>query len=99
MRKIHLLSCAILWMGSIPVFSQNVITGKVIDATGEPLIGVSIGVKGTALGVTTDQQGKYSISVPDKSILKFTYIGYEPQEINIKNQKAINVTFKTKTNY
>lgn len=68
------------------------IQGKVIDSKGEPLIGVSVTVKGTTNGTLTDIDGEYSISTTANATLTFTYVGYKPQSIAIGNQKTINVT-------
>ena len=74
------------------------ITGKVTDETGEPLIGVSVKVKGSTNGTTTDLNGKYTLTAPDnKAILVFTYIGYDTQEIPVGNKTVINVILKSKS--
>lgn len=68
------------------------IKGQITDAKGESLPGVSIKVKGTAIGATTDMNGRYSINVPDGSTtLVFTYIGYITQEIAVSGRTAIDV--------
>lgn len=73
---------------------QNV-TGKVTDEKGEPLVGVTVQVRGTTRGATTDPQGVFRISVPDaKSVLVFSYIGYAKQEIVIGNRTALNVSLE-----
>ncbi|WP_370039508.1 carboxypeptidase-like regulatory domain-containing protein [Parabacteroides sp. AF48-14] len=60
------------------VSAQNLpITGKVVDMSGEPLIGVNVLQKGTTNGSITDINGEYSISVSGKNVvLVFSYIGY-----------------------
>lgn len=64
---------------------KNLITGLVYSAKDkQPLIGVSVTVKGTRFGVSTDVQGRYSIKVPEKGKLVFNYIGYIPKEIDIR---------------
>ncbi len=70
------------------------ITGKVIDAEkGEFLPGVSITIKGTSRGATTDGKGDYSIKVPNKNaVLVFSFLGYESQEIEVGNQTIISVS-------
>lgn len=60
------------------------VTGKIIDDTGEPLIGVSVLVKGTTVGTITDFDGNYSLEVPSgKNILVISYIGYKTQDITV----------------
>ena len=74
---------------------QNVVTGTIIDETGEGLPGVNVTVKGTITGVMTDIDGKYSINIPNSSaILQFSFIGYTSQEVTVENQSIINITLK-----
>lgn len=71
------------------------ITGLVKDATGVPLAGVTIVVKGTALGTTTDVNGYYSIQVSENQpVLVFSFIGYGAKEISVGTQTVINVTLE-----
>ena len=68
------------------------ISGKVTDAKdSKTLPGVSIAIKGTAMGTTSDIDGKYSLSVKKGTTLVFSFIGYTPQEIAVGNQAVINV--------
>ncbi|WP_223551924.1 TonB-dependent receptor [Aestuariivivens sp. NBU2969] len=77
---------------------QTSVNGKVVDANGNSLPGVTILVKGTSNGTTTDFDGNYSINVenPD-SVLVFSYIGYATQEIAVNDQNIINVTLQEST--
>lgn len=74
----------------------SVVQGTVKDGTGEPLIGVSVVVKGaTGLGVVTDIDGNYKINVKDKNaVLVFSYIGYTPQEVKLGGRSSVDVTMK-----
>lgn len=68
------------------------ITGKVTDAGGLPLPGVSVLLKNSTNGVLTDTEGKYAISVADlKGILVFSFVGFVKQESVIDGRKAINI--------
>ena len=68
------------------------ITGRVVDESDFPMIGVSVSVKGTTIGITTDIEGSYSINVPDENaVLMFSYIGYTTNEYIVGSQKVINV--------
>jgi TonB-linked SusC/RagA family outer membrane protein len=68
------------------------IIGTVTDESGEPLIGASVGIKGTAKGTITDAEGKFSINqVSSDNQLVISYIGYIAQEINIGNQNTFNI--------
>ena len=74
---------------------QQVITGTVVDSNGEPLPGVNVTVKGTTIGVMTDINGNYSIDVPSSnSILIYSFIGYNPQEVTVGSQRIINITLE-----
>lgn len=76
---------------------QKTIKGIVVDATGEPLIGVNVSVKGTTIGIITDIDGKYTLEVPTNATLVFSYIGYRTQEHSIGNQTTINITLQEDT--
>ncbi|WP_293669319.1 TonB-dependent receptor [uncultured Parabacteroides sp.] len=76
---------------------QKTIKGTVVDATGEPLIGVNVSVKGATIGIITDVDGNYTLEVPSNSTIVFSYIGYQTQEIAVGNQSTINVTLKEDT--
>ena len=72
---------------------QAVITGKVVDEEGNSLIGVTVLVKGTSNGTTTDIDGNYSLDVENATgVLIFSYLGFSTQEVNINSQNIINVT-------
>ena len=76
------------------VFSQTAITGTVLDAEGSPLPGVSILIKGTNTGTSTDFDGNYSLNAKQGDVLVFTYIGFVTQEIPVKEQRQINVVLQ-----
>ena len=70
---------------------KRTVKGTVKDKSGEPLIGVSIILKGTSTATLTDIDGNYTLSVPqDNATLEFTYIGYTAQEITVKGE-TLNV--------
>ncbi|GAB1450784.1 TonB-dependent receptor [Draconibacterium sp.] len=72
--------------------AQKTVTGTVTDNTGAPLPGVTVFVKGTAIGSITNIDGVYSLSVPnDAKSLMFSFIGMKTQEIAIGTQSSINV--------
>ena len=71
--------------------TQKRVKGQVVDATGEPLIGVNISVIGGTEGTITDIDGNYSINVPAKAKLKFSYIGYKEQIVEVTTQTVINM--------
>ena len=75
------------------------VTGTVIDeSTGETLLGVSIFVEGTKIGVVTDLNGKFNINVPSSSsALVFSYIGYISKKTSIGKQTTIKVALEQDT--
>jgi len=73
--------------------SNKKINGKVTDQTGASLPGASVIVKGTTVGVITDNSGNYSLSnVPENAILQFSFVGMKMQEIFVGSKTAISVT-------
>lgn len=95
MKKI--LSLLLFTVVSLATFAQGKmeITGTVTDEKNEPMIGVTISVKDSpGMGTVTGLDGHYKISVNQYSYLIFTYLGYEKQEIFIKDKKVINVSMK-----
>jgi len=72
---------------------QKTISGKVVDANNNPLAGVNVIEKGTTNGVISGPDGKFSLSVSSAaSVLSFSFIGYEAQDVAIGNQTSVNVT-------
>jgi TonB-linked SusC/RagA family outer membrane protein len=67
------------------------VTGKITGDNGEALSGVSVSVKGTAIGTSTDNNGNFSLTVPEKGRLVISYIGYESQEVAVNSQSVINI--------
>lgn len=84
---------------AFPALAQKItVTGTVYEPEGEPAIGASVTVKGaTGFGVSTDFDGKYSISVAPDAVLVFSYVGCDTQEIPVENRKTIDVRLKTNT--
>ena len=69
------------------------VKGVVLGDDGDPLIGVTVLVQGTAQGTATDFDGSFTIDVPDNTgVLVFSYTGYETQEISVDGRSEINVT-------
>ncbi|GHV18880.1 hypothetical protein FACS1894169_15730 [Bacteroidia bacterium] len=92
------LSCTVLLfiiMLILPVSlmaQEKSISGRVIDAeTNETLVGVSVVIKGTTTGTTTDIDGKFTLQAAPNSILVISYVGYVKQEISVGDQSDIMV--------
>ena len=72
------------------------VTGRVTGVNNEALPNVSVAVKGTQTGTTTDASGNFSITVPNESsVLVFSYVGYGSQEVIVGNRTTINVSMTT----
>ena len=75
---------------------ERTITGQVVDAKGEPLIGVSILVKGTTDGAITDLDGNFTIAISgSKAQLEFSYIGYRKKTVDVGDLGVINVKMES----
>ena len=88
MKELLLMSCLLLVV--YEGWAQTGITGKVTD-NAEPLPGVSIVIKGTAVGTTSDADGTYSINAPADAVLVFSFVGYTTTEVPVDNRTVIDV--------
>ncbi|MCL3779491.1 SusC/RagA family TonB-linked outer membrane protein [Prolixibacteraceae bacterium JC049] len=74
---------------------KNIVRGTILDEKGEPLVGVTIFVKGTTIGAVTNFDGHFSIDIPVGKTVQFSYIGYIPQEVKIEEStRVLNITLK-----
>lgn len=72
--------------------NKRALSGIVTDATtNEPLIGVSILIKGTQVGTVTDVDGKFILDVSQNDVLEFSYIGYKSQTLAVEGKTILNV--------
>ena len=91
----RLLLLALLALSSTMAFAQSKVSGKVVDATGEAVIGASVMIKGTSNGTVTNYDGEYTLqSVPQGATLVFSYVGYRTQNIAFAGQRQIDVTLE-----
>ena len=90
---IFLLStlCGIRARAGDRIVADILVKGRVTDAMGASLPGVSIKLKNTPVATSTDNSGRFSITVPQNSVLQFSYMGYVTQEIAVDNRTTINV--------
>ena len=92
MRISVLLSAIFLWMAQAYAQETLSVSGVVTDVAGEPLIGVTVAVKGTATGASTDLDGAFSLNAKPGDVLKFSYIGYKTIEETVSaGRTAYNV--------
>lgn len=73
---------------------KKTVTGIVTDVSGEYVIGASVMEVGTTNGTITDVEGRFSLTVNPTGKIQITYIGYEPQVIEIKNQIHLKIKLK-----
>ena len=99
MKYSYLITVMVLgFLHSTAVWAQQIqVSGKVTSAEdNSPLPGVSVVVKGTTLGTTTDADGNYSVRVPEgNSTLIFSFIGYSPFEAELNNRTTMDVALES----
>jgi TonB-dependent starch-binding outer membrane protein SusC len=82
-------------VAALEISTQEIrVSGKISSAGGEPLAGVSVLIKGTRTGTTSDANGNFSLTVPDDAVLVFSFVGYENAEIPVNGQSTIAITLK-----
>ncbi len=91
-KTIFLILCLLCSIGAMA--QKKSITGVVTDATGESVIGASVVEVGTTNGVITDIDGKFTISVNPNGKIKVSYVGYQPQTIDVKGKNSFNIKLK-----
>lgn len=77
---------------------ERIVKGKVTNETGTPLEGVSVVLKGTQFGTSTDKNGNYSINVPDNGVLVFSIVDYTPFEIEVGQKTSVDVKLQAAQN-
>ena len=89
-----------------PVFRETVrkasadnstVRGRVVDVSGEPLIGATIREKGGTRGTVTDIEGNFILSVPDSAVLQVSFVGYESIEVSVGGRKTLEIQRRENT--
>ena len=89
-RRLALLLCFVVC--SLGAFAQSKVSGTVVDATGAPIIGASVVIKGSSAGAVTDMDGRWTVDkVPAGSTLVISYVGFKTQEIPVNGRSSIDV--------
>ncbi len=100
-KRIHIIRLVfllmILFVGSVQAQGQGLVKGTVTDGNGEPLIGVSILVKGTDNGVVSDLDGRFSIAANVGDVISFSYVGYVTQDLQVPGNQMMNVVLEEDT--
>jgi len=89
MRKFTLLFCALLSFSF--AFSQQSITGTIVDSSNQPLPGANIVEKGTTNGTTSDFNGKFTLTVNDNATLIVSFTGYETKQVAVNGKKTLTI--------
>lgn len=99
MKKVLLFSLCALFLAFAALAQDRQISGTVTDGVEKvPLPGVSIIIKGTSLGTSTDAEGKYRINVPaNAQVLVFSFVGFQTQEVEIGNRTTIDIAMQPDT--
>jgi len=83
---------------TLSTYAQKTVTGIVKDATGSPIPAVSVQIKGTGQGTSTDGAGKFAISAQPGAVLVFRYVGYKSQEIAVGSSATVNAVMEDDNN-
>src|SRR3954470_14870112 len=98
MRKSLLLVSSLLFIFTHAFAQTKTVTGKVTDARdGSPISGVSVNVKGSKAGTTTDASGLFRLSVPENAVLIFSNIGFTDEQVTVGTSEMVTVTMKVAT--
>lgn len=89
-KTIFLILCLLCSIGAMA--QKKSITGVVTDATGETVIGASVVEVGTTNGVITNLDGKFTLMVDPNGKIKVSYVGYQPQVIDVKGRNSFKGT-------
>src|SRR5690606_31903860 len=87
--------CFLLALNPLFAQSKQAIRGKVVDDRNQPLISLTVVVKNSTTGTTTNAEGDYTITAAPSDVLVFSYIGYQAKEVPVGSQTTINVTMAT----
>ena len=85
------------WKGSCMLYLSQMLGEPVIDANGEPLIGVNVKEVGGTTGTITDINGEFSLNVAPKTRLEISFIGYQTQNVAVGESRQITVTLQEDT--
>jgi TonB-linked SusC/RagA family outer membrane protein len=94
-RSVTFASVIFFLFASVSAQAQKqAITGKISDATGDPVPGVNILIKGTTIGTTTDADGKFTLDASPDNVLVISFIGYKTKEVIVGPQSSLDITLE-----
>lgn len=94
-KRFYYVLLILCWMSTWAAQAQQLVRGVVSANDGERLPGVSILIKGTTQGTTTDVSGNFSVNAPSGGVLVFSFVGYQTLEITIGNQSNLTVQLQS----
>lgn len=100
MKKIYLAVICLVFLPWLMMAQDKIrVTGTVLDETSLPVIGASVMMKGSAIGVPTDLDGRYEIEVTSDAVLEFSSIGFRTVSVSVDGRSVINVTLSADNIY
>jgi len=81
---------------TMPLLAQTYqASGTISDSDGQPLPGVSVVIKGSAIGTTSDFDGKYTLKVTKGDVVEFSYVGFEKKAVTMSGAQVVNVKLQS----
>ena len=74
--------------------NENLVTGKVCDVNGNPVIGACVLIEGTTVGSVTDLNGTFKLGAPKGAVLSVSYVGMQAEKIKVKDADPLTITLK-----
>jgi TonB-linked SusC/RagA family outer membrane protein len=94
-KRLHYLIILAALLTTISVYAQQAVRGTLRSATGDPLPGATVTIKGTGTSVTSDANGQFSINAPTGSTLVITYVGYTTQEVVVNDANPLSIQLQS----
>jgi TonB-linked SusC/RagA family outer membrane protein len=92
MMKNLIVAMGLMWLSMAGLAQSTTVSGKVVDETGAPLVGVNVVEKNTTNGTITNLEGVYSLTVDQEAVIVFSFVGFQPLERVSDGSNGINVT-------
>ena len=96
--KTFRMALALMMSLIVGTISAQTVNGNVVDETGEPVIGATVLEKGTKNAVITDFDGNFTIKLQGGKVITISYIGMQPQDVNVAGKTNVNVVLKEDAN-
>ena len=98
MKRFLTLLIAVMLSGAMVSAQNRLVTGRVVDDKGDPVVGASVIIKGTSKGIPANAAGEFSISVKPTDVLVVTAASFAKSELRIGNQNSISIILKPASN-